>query len=295
MLKSMDKQLLLTISDQANALQAVHFSNHFFKNKADLKITLLYIATNPQAGFSTSLQGQEVIEAQQLKSAYQKKGHEALQKADSLLENFGHPIENILTKFRFRSFSTVKDIIQEAEVGLYDAIVLGRRGISRFEEFLGDSVSKQMLEENVSVPFWICREPDLDRKNVLLCLDGSESSYRVVDHVGFILQGEPHQITLFHIQTQDSPFQENIMHRAKQILEENNFPASQIEQQSVSVSASNITQTILEKAQKGEYAVVAVGYSGAHKEKGFFKRLQLGSVTQKLFYNLRGSVLWVSK
>jgi nucleotide-binding universal stress UspA family protein len=291
----MEKHLLLTVSDKISSLQAVHFTTHFFSNKSNLKITLLYIAPDPKAGLGRSPQGQEVLEAQQLKSAYQKKGHAALQKADSILQHSGHPVENILTKFKFRSFSTVKDIIQEAEVGLYDAIVLGRRGISRLEEFFEDSISMQMFEENVSIPFWICREPDLERKNVLLCIDGSESSYRIADHVGFLLQTEPQNITLFHVQTEDSGPKEKIMSQALQALEENNFPAARVEQKTIAASVSNITQTILDEAQKGKYAVVAVGYSGTHREKGIFKRFQLGSVTQKLCYDLRGSVLWVSK
>ena len=47
-------------------------------------------------------------------------------------------------------------------------------------------------------PFWTCRKPDLERKNVLLCVDGSEPALRMADHVGFILaQERTQEVTLF--------------------------------------------------------------------------------------------------
>ena len=54
------------------------------------------------------------------------------------------------------------------------------------EEMVADSVSHRILWESITFPIWICRNTERDRKNVLVCVDGSEECLRVADHVGYM-------------------------------------------------------------------------------------------------------------
>jgi hypothetical protein len=70
------------------------------------------------------------------------------------------------------------------------------------------------------VPLWICPESDLQRKNVLVCVDGSDNAYRAVDHVGFILAGEnQHGITLLHVNNNTSRESAEIFAKSEEILQ----------------------------------------------------------------------------
>ena len=94
----------------------------------------------------------------------------------------------------------VGDIAKEGKIGHYDAVVLGRRGYLVFECFLQDSVTREILDRKIDFPIWVCRQFEENRKNVLLCVDGSKQSLHIADHVGFVLKDEEeHTVTILHI------------------------------------------------------------------------------------------------
>ncbi|MCJ7687192.1 MAG: universal stress protein, partial [Desulfobacteraceae bacterium] len=197
----MEKHLLVTVSEQQSALHGVRFVGHFFSNKKEIKLTLFYTAPRPAAVWGEEQTHESVSQSEQQAKQYEAKGRKALEEAKKVLIKLGFKQEQIGTKFQVRQRAKVNEIIQEGEKGFYDAVVLGRRGLSWLEEALDDSVSKGLLEKRCNFPVWICRRPDLETKNVLLCLDGSETSYRMADHVGFILGEEKSQeVTLFTVE-----------------------------------------------------------------------------------------------
>ena len=273
----MHKHILLTISDDPSSLYGVKFVNEFFKNKDAVRFTLFFIA--PRSGRDAEFElDQHVEESCDL----------ALETARQRLMMGGFWEENILCKIKKRSMSKVKDIIHEANRGLYDALILGRRGISRLEELINDSVSMRVLEEERKAPIWICRQPDEGRRNVLLCVDGSEPALRIADHVGFMLKNEDsHAITLFHVSPQGGKGEE-ILDRAREELIKNGIASERIGTQYA--AGTNPDKAITQEATAGKYAVVAAGYAEKPKE-GLFR---LGSTSKKLVYNLQGAALWLT-
>jgi nucleotide-binding universal stress UspA family protein len=273
----MHKHLLLTISDDPSSLYGVKFVNNFFKNKDTVRFTLFFIA--PRSGRDVEFElDQHVEESCDL----------ALESARQRLLLDGFVEENISCKVKKRSMSKVKDIIREANQGLYDALVLGRRGISRLEELINDSVSMRVLEQERKSPIWICREPDPGRTNVLLCVDGSEPALHIADHVGFMVQNEDaHTITLFHVNLPGNKNQA-IVDQAREELIKNGIASERIKVKTV--AGSNADQLIAQEASNGKYAIVAAGYAEKPKS-GLFR---LGSTSKKLCYNLKGAALWLT-
>ena len=205
----------------------------------------------------------------------------------------GMPKERIRTRFKYREYSTAKDILTEAHQGLYDAVVLGHRGISSLESFWSPSVGRTLLDTAFALPLWICRRPDFSRKNVLLCVDGSGPSLCMVDHVGFMLAQEPeHHVTLFMVQMpnmEDETVTGHVFGLARKTLMGNGLPAERI--QTKTVSSPEPPAAILAEAQEGNYAAVAMGRTG--RTHGFLKRIILGSVSTSVFSGLEGAVLWI--
>lgn len=286
----MQKHILVTISDDISYLHGARFVSSFLKNKSAVKVTLFYVA--PRADIAG--QGQPFREDLDKKAAeaVRKKGEEALAASERLLCDRGFPPENITSKFTFRQFGTVKDIIREGNAGQYDAVVLGRRGYTLFESILSSSISREILERDIGFPIWVCRLPEENRRNVLLCTDGSQSSIRMADHVGFMLKDEEEQdVTVFYADTGEEGDKDVILDEACRKLKENGIPEGRIGTRVV--RSTRVVKAIVDEAQRRAYAVVAVGRVGLKKSP--LKEWFVGSRTMKLLDELEKAALWVSR
>lgn len=219
------------------------------------------------------------------------KGNMALEASRKILSTWGFSPEKIASKIHAQEFGVVKDIIREGREGLYDSIVLGKRGYSAFENLFSTSVTKRILEDDIDFPIWISRLPEQGRCNVLLCVDGSDAGLRIADHVGFMLKDEDHMITILHVETGHSGNGEAILNEAREKLTGNGVSKERIK---MSVIRSHrVVHTILEEVERKAYAVVAVGRVGEQKSK--MADWLIGSRSMKLLENMEKAVLWVSK
>ncbi|MCF8031024.1 MAG: universal stress protein [Desulfohalobiaceae bacterium] len=281
----MQRHLLLTVSDSPSSMDGARFVSSFFRDKSRVRLTLVHVA--PARGRDPGFGEREPTEKE-----CKLLENEALRNAARFLEDSGFSPERTRCQYRLKAMSTAKDILREAERGKYDAVVLGRRGTTRLEEALGSSVSMQVLEKERNVPIWICRRIESGRGGVLLCLDGSDSSLVMADHVGFMLQGpEEHGVTLFHVPGKDSDASGEIFSRAREALLQNGLDASRISDKEG--TGRNVAKAIQKEAKEGGYAAVAVGYSGTGKQ-GLRSQWSIGSVSKKLSYELQGHSLWIS-
>lgn len=289
----MNKHLLLTISDDHSASSNLRFLRTFFPDICKITLTLFYVVPKPmERDFGNKDHILDQIEENKL-----TKGNATLAKAKKDLEVMaGCNPEHIKTKIVHSRLGTVHEIIAEAHEGLYDAVVMGRRGLGWFEELFEDSVSHNILWEQISFPIWFCRySPEKTRRNVLLCVDGSEESLRMADHVGFILGKETdHEVTMLYVQSKsgEEGSAKQIFKESEAMLTENSFPAKQINRQIL--PPGNIAKSIQAEAENGGYAVVAVGRrtgEEAHKRKLFLP----GSVSVTLQRSLKDISLWISK
>ena len=152
----MGQKILVAFDDSENAMRAVEFITKSFTT--DHRITLFSVildtATicdmdNPsltpyfmaQKGAFCSVEDQKRTLV-----------NEALQKAKELLIKAGFEEEHIVIKVETKKKGVARGIIDEAASG-YDAIVMGRRGLSGIKEFFLGSVSQKVLQsaEGVSV------------------------------------------------------------------------------------------------------------------------------------------------
>jgi len=287
----MKKHFLITATEQESSNYGVRFFGHFFENKKDIKATLFYTAARPPAEWDDkrTIEGERRRKAQA--KEYQTKGQKALDGAKKILENNGFQSDKIATKVQTRMLSKAGDIIHEGSEGKYDALVIGRRGLSWFEEAFDESVSKEVLQKKYDFPLWLCRMPDLERRNVLVCVDGSDPAYRIADHVGFVLQEEKkHRVTLLRIKRDSENLKTaDIFEKALKQLTKNGIPDSLIDTKEI--EASDPAEAILKEAEQEKYAVVAAGWTGAGM--GALQRIFSGSNSHKLFRELERASLWM--
>lgn len=288
----MERHILATVSQDQSAQYGLRFICDFFKNKEELKVTLFSTAV-PPVGSSTLPSYEERAEMERLQHKRERDGLAALERARAYCLDQGFSDANVRQKMQFRKISTAMDIVQEAERGLYDAVVLGSRGLTWLEEFMANSVSKDVLDKRLTIPLWISRKPEAKRRHVLACVDDSEQALRMIDHVGYILaQEQGHDVTLLNVfdpHSGDRVFAEEIFANCEEVLRRNGVAQERIGKRML--ESYSVGKAILRLAGRDNYAAVAVGRTG--EDRGLMQRLFLGSVSSLLFHNLTGAGLWL--
>lgn len=279
----MNRHFLAAISDDPSAQFAVRFLGTFFGRKDDLECTLLYVAPR--------LEGSTAMGARPNQTELAK-GAKALDAARDRLVGMGWNPRHIHLKTLTVQRSTALDIVNEAERGRHDAVVLGRRGLSTLEEHLGESLSAHILDKSISFPLWLCRLPEADRLGVLCCVDGSEQAYRIVDHVGFILSGRrKHAVTLCTVRAGEGREAEKILALARESLRDNGVDDDLIHLKIL--ESASPAKALRKEIERSKPAVVALGRTGAGG--GTLRQLFFGSVSQELIQHAAPAAVWVSR
>lgn len=276
----MSKRLLVCVTGDYTSMWAVRFVAEFFKHPETLQCSLLHIAAldAPQPG-----QGEAIRE----------QSEETLSKTAAFLAKYGVLKENIEPVLKFEEFGAAVDIVAQGVSGEFDAVVLGRRGLTRFEELFEKSTVSKIMEERLRIPIWTCRKPALSTRNVLLCADGSEQSMRAAEHAGRMIADEPgHLVSILHVHDADkanSIAPDSIIGKAREVLQGCGVPAERIRE--TVLPGANPAGVIMDKASSGNYAAVAMGRTGA--DKAPLLDIFMGSVSTKVMRTLTGAAVWL--
>lgn len=287
----MNKHLLITVSHETTSLFGIRFLTSFFQDRSTLQLTLFHDQPEWEAARNPKGPPHPRQLIQEFPGCELQSGQTVIDEIRHVVCQSGFLPEQVNTKLSNLQSGVVKAIIREGRAGLYDAVVLGRRGYSLLEDFFASSVTKRILDENIDFPIWVSKRPEKGLKNVLLCVDGSSASLRMADHVGFMLQNEDHHVTLLHVDTGHGSDPEPMLDQARQLLLANQLPEQLIRTQIV--KSQRVVKTILDQAQRRHYAVVGVGRVG--HSKGLLQGWRVGSISGKLMEALERSVLWISK
>lgn len=290
----MKKHFLVTISNDIENLYGVRFLCSFFHSIGDHQVTLLHICRTDDGAMAKTLNQMWQGPAEGIEGKVTVQARRAIFKAKEMLGERRMAIEHMMTKTFAERYGKVKDIMSEGSRGLYDAVILGRRASYTLQwmfERPADETAQAIIRDNCcTTPLWICPEPEADRRNVLLCLDGSENSLRGVDHVGYILADqEQHTITLFQATSGSDNKSTESFARAEAMLQKHGIGSERIlRKTSWGLSASG---TILGELDRGGYAAVALGLRGEGQERTQAEGLA-GGTTTKLIGKLEKASLW---
>jgi len=307
--EKIEKRLLVAVDGSLNALKAVEYIGAIFKEDPVLKVSIIYVIPPlPPILYETS-EEQELIDWQssyrsKLEKKYRQQADEILGKAKKMLKDSGWTegqFEDIALPGRS---GPAPDLLFYAEQGLFDALVMGRRGKTKWEKIIMGSVTDKIIHAQKTVPIWIIAEPIFSKK-ILLAIDGSENAMRAVDHVGFILSGRTDvEITVFHVldlksfvilEKPPQKWQEiaekkmaSFMSQAQNMLIEAGLPKEKINLV-IKPSDKDVAQEIIEHQKKEAIGTIAMGRRGLSRLKAFF----LGSVSTKVLNMIEEGGVWI--
>jgi nucleotide-binding universal stress UspA family protein len=307
----MEKKILLAIDDSIHSRNAVHYAVKISSAVKNLTYTLLHVQP-PISDFLLDEAKKDGSKQQELKRLTQKQedaSQSLLDKCKKSMVDLGVKPEHIQVITQPRKIGCAKDIIEYAQQDHYDAIAVGRRGISRFQETFAGSITSNILEHSRVIPVWVI-DGQITSTRIMLAVDGSESSLRAVDHLCFMTAGNADiVITLFHVMPKFSDFCsieikeptdkiEKILIQgdkrcidqfyaiAMQRFKEAGFQDRQI-QLKMTDCMYNIGSAIVDEAKAGNFGTVVVGRRGSGK--AFF----MGSISRTVIGKSATCALWV--
>jgi nucleotide-binding universal stress UspA family protein len=228
-----------------------------------------------------------------------------MENATELLVGNGFDRSSIEIKIKDRQEGIARDIIKEAGTG-YDAVMLRRRGVSALESIVVGSVANKLLSKLTNIPLIIGGQIAPVRKT-LLAIDGSESSWRVVDTVCRFLAGDSHEIQLFNVirglnpwvpELPDAMIQDRfelareeitvLFAELKEKLVAAGFDPAKVSEKIITGEFSRAGAIVREATNNG-FGAIVVGRRGISKVEEFF----LGRVSSKVIHSGRNHTVWV--
>ena len=308
----MQKKILLAVDNTNPSKKLIQYAVSMSSVIENLHVVLFHI--QPLISFFLQEEAQKKASAKKELDRIIDKNKAA---AQTLLDDYkdmltasGISAEQIECITRTRNLGYAKDIIECAQKKLYDAILVGRRGVSGIQKMYSGSVTSDIIEQSQVIPVWLV-DGDVPRGNILIAIDGSEASLRAVDHAGFILGSNPEtHLTLLHVSTNADNFCEvdlenepntsllEIVAQGDKALIDRFCPKALKTLKDAGISENRIKietltgkrrvgKAIMDFAQKGNFTTLVIGRRGVNKS--FF----MGSASRYIINKLSDRVLWV--
>jgi len=308
------KRILVAVDGSQHALHAVEYIARHWASSTP-KVNLLFVVPaapevfmdlEAQVYFRQTFTGKYAQWKRDMKGV----GQAFLDRARSILVKANVPESQVGLILQGQKVGIARDIVAEAKRG-YDAVVIGRRGLSQVQGgcFLGSVCAKIVCAVREG-PVWVI-DGRIEASKLLLAVDGSENSNRAVQYLGSFAGHTSAKITLYHVVRQLSlTYATNLIPRnekreqkwlteitrgTESMLSEY---AERLEKAGVAPSRINTKYTlksssrsadILREARAGNYGTIVLGRRGLSRVRQFI----LGRVTNKVLSQADGLAVWL--
>lgn len=320
MTESSRKRLLVAVDGSEAALAAVRYVGGSMAPET-LEVVLFHVMTKipesfwdleKEPAFDYRIANIEAWEAQQenLIRGFMEEARKSLLAA-------GVPEDGIVVNVQARKAGIARDIIAESFSG-YDAVVVGRHGLSQLKDLVLGSVADKLIGKLGHVPIWVVAGMGAARK-VLVPIDSSEGAMQAVRYVGQMLGGtEGVKVTLFHAMRGLDVFMQGFgesfvlshdkdwlarvdqeleearremdgaFDRARQLLVDGGLDGDRITTR-LAKDVSSRAGAIVEEARENGYDTIVMGRRGLSRIQEFF----MGRVSSKVIQLAKGLTVWV--
>jgi nucleotide-binding universal stress UspA family protein len=149
--KTFNKNILIAVDDSENAQRAVFYVSQLLAGVKGFKILILHVISQPEEDyFSTSAEKESWL------SNYQLKVDVMLEDYRQILLREGFDPDDIRVQSTLRYCPSLSEcILTEHDKTQYSTIVIGRKGLSRSEEFLFGSISSKIVNHARNCTVWV--------------------------------------------------------------------------------------------------------------------------------------------
>ena len=305
------RKILIAVDGSLHSKSALAYVASVFSASTDVQFTIIniqpiisqYLIDEARLDSRADTELRQVMERQRADS------EKILETARDQFVRLGIDTNMIHTISQVRHQGQAKDIIDYAHMHLYDAIVVGRRGLSRIQKVFMGSTSAKIMEHAAAIPVWVI-DGDVKAQKLLVPVDISEISLQMMEYLSLLLGEKTHlHVTLYHIDetpgrssaslidsTQgaiadiiaksEQHWADRFWKKAKERFEAAGISNDQVEYLTVPRSG-HIAKMIMERIQTGDYDTIFMGRRGSGS--AFF----FGNVSHYVIERLTDRALWV--
>jgi nucleotide-binding universal stress UspA family protein len=297
------KKILLAVDGSDQAFEAVRYVSQLFPPHR-VEVELFHVASKIPDSFWDIKKNpafrHQLAPVAAWATQQEKAIEDFMERARQLFVERGAKDEVVRVKIQKRQAGVARDIVRKARGG-YDAVVVGRWGVSKFKDLVWGGVANKLVGHLVENPLWVVGGTPYTGK-ILVALDASEEAIRVVDYVGSIVEGSNWKVTLFHVIRAFGDLKteaQEKLHQAEQVIVDL-FEQSVARLEKAGLKSDLITtktvtrvpsraKAIVEEAKKGGYGTIAVGRRGLSRVEEFF----MGRVSNKVMQMAKEMAVWV--
>ena len=306
----MKKKILVAVDGSAYSSNSIDYLIRLFREDNTINLHLFSVVSetgsgqnwmyevDPHRGHSTVTERRRITAERYLQDAQAR-----------LLRN-GFNEEQVSFSAEIIPTQIATAIHHEANRGMYDSLVIGRRGIGKVGEMFFGSVSAFLVEKCHEVPLWII-DGEITSSRFLLAVHGMPESLMAADHLGYIMENNPeaeallyHSLILFR---KEPEIAEEVFHKqwgkewCDQYLDPENylFYAHAQVLQDNGVHKECITQLpmgrnldashdLIKHAKKNKCGTIIIGRRSRESAKGF-----LGGVSDRILNQAENLSLWL--
>ena len=296
-------RILLALDGSDQSLEAARYVSQLFLPQR-LNLVLFHVASKiPESYWDIEKNptfrhqlASVVAWATQQQTAIQ----EFMEKARQMFIDRGVSEDSVDVKIQEKKVGPARDILREAQKN-YDAVVVGRWGVSRLKDLVWGSIANKLVGHLVHSPLCVVGGTPQAGK-ILVALDTSEEAMRTVDFVATMVNGSQLEVTLFHairllpeaiaeIKEEVEKLERGIVpvfQKAVDRLEKSGINADLITTTTVSGVPSR-AKAIVDEARRGGYGTIVMGRRGLSRLEEFF----IGRVSNKVMQLSKGRAVWV--
>jgi nucleotide-binding universal stress UspA family protein len=307
----MQKKILLAVDDSIYSKYAIVYAAKMASITSRLNYTLFHVLPTISQYIveEAKIDFQAKVELGKIMRKNQEKALRFLRNYKEQMVNMGIKEERIDIIAHPKMLGMARDILEHAQKGLYDAICIGRRGLTRLQATFSGSVTNKLLQHSQFIPVWVVGS-EVKSKNVMVAVDGSESSLRAVDHLCFMLMDNDEiNITIFHVAAKigdyceidfndtDGELEKLVIEGDKRCVQRfythafKKFKDAGIGEDRILIKEvkprMNVGKAIINELKKGDYGTVVLGRRGI--SKSFF----MGKVSENVIGKIENCTLWL--
>jgi nucleotide-binding universal stress UspA family protein len=305
------KKVLLAVDDSVHSKQAVQYAARVSLAAKDVAYTLFNVDALIPRIFTSVAETDPQVRAMisQLVGKNTEAARDAVEAFKALMVHEGVPKSRIEMVTEPMHVGMAKDILNRAEQGPYDAIVLARRALTPSRDFFIGTTAAKVVEHAIKIPVWIVGGEEMSMK-MLLAVDGSENSLRNVEHLIHMVGAHPDlRLTLFHVlphlrhyysvdfEIENPQLQQVLERENKRLMEafyeaaRQRFEMAGLKKSQIKIKTStrshDVSTAILGEAKTGQYGTLVVGRRG--EREAFFT----GRIAMRLVQKVTNETLWV--
>lgn len=193
----MEKQILIAVDDSASSIRALEYFASLFPAADDVRICLCHCTTGSSGPIPEPDDDRNSLLPEAISVKKKQLAGRCLNRSLEKLKDLGID-QSRITSTHITGSNTASSLLSHAEKGLYDAVLVARRGVGLMGELLLGSVSSSLFDKSRKTPLWIL-DGTVTSKKILVPVDGTPNSLLAIDHLSHIFSGRRDiEFYLFH-------------------------------------------------------------------------------------------------